>query len=61
MPIYAHYGVSYAWLIDPIQRSLEAYGLEDGDWRLLAEASGNDAIAVAPFDARELKLSDLWS
>jgi Uma2 family endonuclease len=61
MPIYAHYGVSYAWLIDPKRRSLEAYGLEDGDWRLLAEASGNDAIAVAPSDALELELSNLWS
>jgi Uma2 family endonuclease len=61
MPIYEHYGVSYAWLIDPMRRSLEAYGLENGDWRLLAEASGNDAIAVAPFDALKLDLSNLWN
>ena len=61
MPIYAHYCVSYAWLIDPMRRSLEAYGLEDGDWRLRAEASRNDAIAVAPFDALKLDLSNLWN
>jgi hypothetical protein len=35
--------------------------MEHGDWRLLAEASGNDAIAVAPFDALELGPSNLWS
>jgi hypothetical protein len=40
--------------------ALEAYRREDGDW-LLAEASGNDAIAVAPFDALELGPSHLWS
>ncbi|MEA3638887.1 MAG: Uma2 family endonuclease [Lamprobacter sp.] len=61
MPIYAHYGVAYAWLVDPKRRSLEAYALEDGDWRLLAEASGNEAIAVAPFDALTLDLGNLWS
>jgi Uma2 family endonuclease len=61
MPIYAHYGVAYAWLVDPNQRSLEAYALHSGEWRLLAEASVNDAIAVAPFDALKLELSNLWS
>lgn len=61
MPIYAHYGVGCAWLVDPVGKTLEAYGLDNGDWRLLAEASGNDAIKAAPFDALELDLSNLWS
>ena len=61
MPIYAHYGVAYAWLVDPKRRTLEAYALDSGEWRLLADASGNDCIAVAPFDALKLDLSNLWS
>ncbi len=61
MPIYAHYGVAYAWLVDPKQRSLEAYALDDGEWRLLSEASSNDTIAVAPFDALQLDLISLWT
>jgi len=61
MPIYAHYGVAYAWLVDPKRRTLEAFALEGGEWRLLAEASGTDTIAVAPFDALQLDLSNLWS
>jgi hypothetical protein len=61
MPIYSHYGVRYAWLVDPKRQRLEAYALHGGEWRLLAEASGTDAIAVAPFDALTLELSNLWS
>ena len=61
MPLYAHYGVACAWLVDPQRRTLEAYGLDNGDWRLLAEASERGSTAVAPFDALELDLSNLWS
>ena len=42
-------------------RAHSAYALDSGEWRLLADASGNDAIAVAPFDALKLELSNLWS
>lgn len=61
MPIYAHYSVAYAWLVDPRRRTLETYGLEDGAWQPLANASGEDRLAVAPFDALVLDLSNLWS
>jgi Uma2 family endonuclease len=30
LPIYARYGVSFAWLFDPKARTLEAYALEEG-------------------------------
>jgi hypothetical protein len=36
-------------------------GLDGGDWRLLAEASGNDRIAAAPFEALQHGLNNLWS
>jgi len=39
---------------------VEAYTLEDDRWRLLAEASGDDTIAVAPFNALQLDLRNLW-
>jgi Uma2 family endonuclease len=61
MPIYARCRVAYAWLVDPTRRILEAYALDDGEWRLLATASHSDIIAVAPFDALQLDLSNLWS
>ncbi|MCF7982966.1 MAG: Uma2 family endonuclease [Thiohalocapsa sp.] len=61
MPIYAKYGVAYAWLVDPHRRTLEAFGLDRGSWRLLAQASDNDSIAAAPFEALELELPGLWN
>lgn len=27
LPLYAQYGVAYAWLVDPTRRTLEVYGL----------------------------------
>ena len=65
LPLYAHYGVAFAWLIDPKRRTLEAHGLEPGGpgtgrWRLLAEASGEDCVKVPPFGELALELATLW-
>lgn len=57
MPIYAHYGVAHAWLVDPLRKTLEAYVLDNRDRRLLAEASGDDTITAAAYEALELDLS----
>ena len=32
MPLYAHYGVQYAWLTDPVERTLEVYRLNGNIW-----------------------------
>ena len=60
MPLYAHYGVGHAWLVDPKRRTLQAFELDSGAWALLAEASGDDIIAMPPFEALSLALSHLW-
>lgn len=61
LPLYACYGVAHAWLVDPIRRTLEAYGLDQGVWRLIVEAAGDEVVAVPPFEALSLALSDLWN
>jgi Uma2 family endonuclease len=61
MSLYAHHGVAFAWLVDPQRRTLSAYQLDHGTWRLLAEASDRDSIAVAPFQALDLDLDNLWN
>lgn len=61
MPLYAEYGVSHLWLVDPDLRTLEAYELRDGHWLLLASHAEDDVVRVPPFDAIELELSLLWA
>jgi Uma2 family endonuclease len=60
MPVYARFGVSYAWLVDPRQRVLEAYALEDGAWREIGRYGGDQCVAAPPFEAIDLHLADLW-
>ena len=61
MPIYARFGVAYAWLLDPTARTLEAYALEDGAWREIGRFTGAALVSVAPFEAVSLNLEDLWA
>ena len=61
MPIYARHGVAYLWLLDPLERTLEAYDLLKGQWRVIGLFQGDDVVQVAPFEALELPLSNLWA
>jgi Uma2 family endonuclease len=60
MPLYARYGVAFAWLIDPKARTLEAYQLEGDAWRECGRFTGADQVAVPPFEAVTLDLDGLW-
>ena len=59
-PIYAREGVGHLWLVDPADRTLEAFELREGQWVLNASAQGNDPISIRPFDAVTFDLGDLW-
>ena len=60
MPIYAQFGISYAWLIDPVARTLEVFRLESGRWILLSVHSENDNVRAEPFQEIEIPLQHLW-
>lgn len=60
MPSYAAAGVRHAWLVDPIQRTLEIYGLRGRRWRTIATHHHDARVRAAPFDAIEIDLSLLW-
>jgi len=60
LPIYARERVRHVWLIDPIERTLEAYRLEAERWVLLGTWTDDARIRVEPFDAIELELGVLW-
>ena len=59
--IYAAFGVSFLWFIDPDERILEAFTLKNGVWSLLATKANNDEIAIAPFDEVPFMLGSLWA
>jgi Uma2 family endonuclease len=60
MAIYAAAGVSHAWLIDPLARTIEALRLEDGRWTSGATHVGNEIVHLEPFEAIDLPLALLW-
>lgn len=62
LPIYASYGVGHVWLVDPIEKELEVYTLDDDcRWREVRVHRGDVRVRVPPFEAIELDLAALWS
>ena len=59
-PVYARQGIPHLWLVDPTDRTLEAFELHDGQWLLIASAKDNDPVSIRPFDAITFSLGDLW-
>jgi Uma2 family endonuclease len=63
LPYYAKHGVRHVWLVDPIDKRLEVYALDDETerWREVRMYRGDTGVRAAPFDAVELDLAALWS
>ena len=59
--IYGANGVRHLWLIDPVDRTLEAFALADGAWRLGAALKADAGVCVAPFEAITFPLAALWA
>ena len=60
MPAYAREEVAYAWLVDPLQRTLEVFRLTEGKWLLIATHAESVVVRAEPFEAVELDLGALW-
>jgi len=61
MPIYARYGVSCLWLVDPLVRTLEVFALRDGRWTVIGLFQEQDLVTVEPFAEIALELGGLWA
>jgi Uma2 family endonuclease len=59
LSIYARAGVPNAWLINPVQRTLEALRLTSQGWLTLAVHHDEQRVRAEPFDAIELGV--LWA
>lgn len=60
MEVYAREGVSFLWLANPTQRTLEAYRLVASKWTLLATFVGDAEVRAEPFEAVSLDMSRWW-
>jgi Uma2 family endonuclease len=61
LAIYAREGVAHAWLLDPLQRTLEILRLDAGHWVIVAIHGDQDVVRAEPFDAIAIELSRLWA
>lgn len=60
MPIYAQYEVSYLWLADPVEKTLEVFRLKEGEWVVTRLFTDDARVRAEPFTEIEINLSDLW-
>ena len=60
LPIYARHGVPWAWIADPIHRSVEVLQLIDERWTLVGIYSESDVFAAEPFPLAEIDLPLIW-
>ena len=59
-PIYAREGVGHLWLVDPADRTMEAFELRGEQWVLIGTAKDDDPVCIPPFNAITFSLADLW-
>jgi Uma2 family endonuclease len=60
LDIYAREAVGYAWLINPITRTLEVYRLDAGQWVRVGTYGDDQIVHAVPFDVLALDLLVLW-
>ncbi len=60
LPIYLEHEVAWAWLVDPIARTLEIFERTIDRWTLFGAHGANEVVRAAPFDAIEIELEGWW-
>lgn len=59
--IYAEAGVAHAWLVKPLDRTLEVLRLREGVWSIVGVWVDAAVVRAEPFEAVELELGRLWA
>jgi Uma2 family endonuclease len=60
LAVYAREQVDYAWLVDPLARTIEVFRLEHTRWTIVAAHSGTGVVHIEPFETIDVSLRDLW-
>jgi Uma2 family endonuclease len=60
-PFYARVGVSWLWVVDPRDRTVEIRRREGDRWIVLSTFAEDEPMRAEPFDAIEIPLARLWT
>ena len=58
--LYAAGKVKHYWIVDPRQRTIEAYRLSAGKYVGRVRGSGSDVVQLPPFPKLKIELAKLW-
>jgi Uma2 family endonuclease len=60
--IYAEAGLTHAWLVNPVEQTLEVLRLNaERTWSIVQVLAGLEPVRADPFDAVEFDLDALWT
>jgi Uma2 family endonuclease len=60
MALYATHGVTFYWIVDPVARTIEAFRLDAGAYRLDGRLEGSEPRALPPFPGLLLDPAAIW-
>jgi Uma2 family endonuclease len=58
--LYGRFGVPHYWIVDPESRTIEAFELAQGEYRLAARATGDASVSLLPFAELAFVPASLW-
>lgn len=61
LAIYNRERVAHAWLLDPLERTLEVLRLDGQQWVIVSVHGEDDEVRAEPFEDTTLPLSHLWA
>jgi len=61
LPVYERESVRHVWLLDPLQRTLETFRMNDGRYTLMGVHKDDDVINAKPFEVFALQMAVLWA
>jgi Uma2 family endonuclease len=59
--IYARVGVTHAWLVNPLSKTLEVFRRDGQIWTRVAAQGNTGPVRLEPFEAIEWELGRLWA
>jgi len=58
--LYLNSGVPFYWIVDPEERTLEAFGAREGSWLRLGAWTDGASARIQPFEAIEIDVGSLF-